>query len=404
MRRFGGMIGKGIVAIALIALAAPASASVKDGVDAWSRGDYAAAVKQWQGPADSGDADAQFNLAQAYKLGRGVRQDMKKAEELYRKAAEQGHMRATDTYGLLLFEQGRRQEAMPWIEAAARRGEPRAQYVLGIAAFNGDLVGKDWVRAYALMTRAAAAGLPQATQSLSQMDTVIPLAQRQQGVSLAGTLDEQAQQLRDSQLAAADLGTPQAPSAASPAASASLYAPPLPRPVATTAVPPSAAARSEAGLTSDAAANPRQPVTAGADYANPVVLSSREHRAGNDVRVHPNQRPAGTPAPAPRTPAPATTATASATTRTPASPRPPAPRTGEGPWRVQLGAFGQPDNATALWNRVRGRPELAGRIRFNEPAGKMVRLQAGGFASEAEAARACAALKAGGFVCVPVKR
>ena len=36
-----------------------------------------------------------------------------------------------------------------------------------------------------------------------------------------------------------------------------------------------------------------------------------------------------------------------------------------GPWRVQLGAFGQPANADALWNRLRGRPELVGRARLN---------------------------------------
>lgn len=383
MRRLGIPVVGAIAGIALVAAAAPAAASVKDGVDAWSHGDYAAAIKQWQGPAASGDADAQFNLAQAYKLGRGVKQDMKKAEELYRKAAEQGHMRAVDTYGLLLFEEGRRQEAMPWIEAAARRGEPRAQYVLGIAHFNGDLRPKDWTRAYALMTRAAAAGLPQARQSLSQMDTIIPLEQRQQGIALAGTLDEQAQQLRESELAAADLGTPQGARAA--AATAPLYTSAPPRPVATTAVPPSSAARAEAGLTSDPAANPRAPVTAGADYANPVVLSSRNQRAGTPVRVHTNQAPPGATAAPP-----------------PSAAR--AAHAGEGPWRVQLGAFGDPGNANALWNRVKGRPELSGRVRFDEPAGKVKRLQAGAFASEADAKRACAALTAGGFVCVPIKR
>ena len=56
----------------VLAVAAPALADVKAGVDAWARGDYAAAVKEWRGPATAGDADAQFNLAQAYRLGRGV--------------------------------------------------------------------------------------------------------------------------------------------------------------------------------------------------------------------------------------------------------------------------------------------------------------------------------------------
>ena len=61
---------------ALLLLGQPAFADVKDGVDAWTRGDFARAVKEWRGPALKGDPDAQFNLAQAYKLGRGVPADL----------------------------------------------------------------------------------------------------------------------------------------------------------------------------------------------------------------------------------------------------------------------------------------------------------------------------------------
>ena len=68
------------ISLAIAALLLPteaAFADVKAGVDAWARGDYPAAVRQWQGPADKGDADAQFNLGQAYKLGRGVPTDLR---------------------------------------------------------------------------------------------------------------------------------------------------------------------------------------------------------------------------------------------------------------------------------------------------------------------------------------
>ena len=97
-----------IAAGACVALAVPASADVKDGVDAWSRGDYAAAVSEWRGPAENGDADAQFNMAQAYRLGRGVERDEAQAEILYARAAAQGHIKAADNYGLMLFQAGRR--------------------------------------------------------------------------------------------------------------------------------------------------------------------------------------------------------------------------------------------------------------------------------------------------------
>ncbi|MBR0551984.1 SPOR domain-containing protein [Stakelama marina] len=168
-----------------ILLAAPAHADVKDGVEAWQRGDYAAAVAEWRGPAEQGDADAQFNLAQAYKLGRGVPADLNTAEEWYRKAALQGHEQAEDNYGLALFQNGKHADALPWLEKSAARGEPRAEYVLGTMYFNGKAVPKDWVRAYALMTRASDGGLPQASQTRTRMDQYVSLDDRQKATDLA---------------------------------------------------------------------------------------------------------------------------------------------------------------------------------------------------------------------------
>src|SRR3546814_1986725 len=72
---------------------------------------------------------------------------------------------------------------MPLIEKSAARGEPRAQYILGTALFNGENIGKDWKRAYATMTRANNAGLPQAAKSLSLMNQYIPLKDRQEARS-----------------------------------------------------------------------------------------------------------------------------------------------------------------------------------------------------------------------------
>src|SRR3546814_18162937 len=68
-----------------------AMADVKAGVDAWEQGKYDAAVKQWRPAAAAGDADAQFNMGQAYKLGRGVPMDLKAATEwLDRKSVVSG--------------------------------------------------------------------------------------------------------------------------------------------------------------------------------------------------------------------------------------------------------------------------------------------------------------------------
>ena len=173
-----------LLGMALLLGSAPALADVKAGVDAWGRGDYQTAISEWRGPADKGDADAQFNLGQAYKLGRGVPQDLVQAEKWYKKAADQGHLQASDNYGLVLFQSNRRAEALPYLQASAQRGEPRAQYVLGTGHFNGDFVEKDWVKAYALMTRASAQQLPQATTNLAQMDRFIPIEDRRRAIEL----------------------------------------------------------------------------------------------------------------------------------------------------------------------------------------------------------------------------
>jgi cell division septation protein DedD len=183
--------------------------------------------------------------------------------------------------------------------------------LLGIAHFNGDIVGKDWVRAYALASLAQQAGLPQAAEALSQMDQHLPMAQRQQAIALAAELRSQADASRARQLAAEDL---QASVPASPASTS-------PRPIAVRkGLPPniSAAAASE-------------------------------------------------------------------------------------PWRIQLGAFGQPGNADALWERLKGRPEMTGKSRFNVKAGAVTKLQAGGFPTEAAARTACQKLSAIGQTCLPVR-
>ena len=162
--------GAALIAMAgaTLGMAGPARADVKAGVDAWSAGIqatrsgdkagaqrlFAEAIREWQVAANTGDADAQFNLAQAYKLGLGVPQDLGKAEVLYGKAAAQGHLQAADIYGLLLYQRGEHAKAMPYVEGAADRGDPRAQYVRGLALFNGDGAAKDWVRAYALVSLA----------------------------------------------------------------------------------------------------------------------------------------------------------------------------------------------------------------------------------------------------------
>lgn len=226
------------------------AAQVKAGVDAWSRGEFRQAVDKWHPAAVSGDADAQFNLAQAYKLGRGVPTDMGMAEEWYRRAALQGHRQAEENYGLALFQNEKRGEAVQWLEKSVARGEPRAQFVLGTMLFNGDAVQKNWVRAYGLMVRANASGLPQAAQTLAQMDKYIGLSDRQKGIELARRLETETGRVA---LASADLPSSAATTTTPPPVQAA------PQPSAAPAPTPTA---SPTPRSTPAAAKPATPAPA----------------------------------------------------------------------------------------------------------------------------------------------
>ncbi|QSR17928.1 SPOR domain-containing protein [Novosphingobium sp. KA1] len=339
--------------------------TVKAGVEAWSAGQYETAVQLWKPLADKGDADAQFNLAQAYKMGRGVPLDLARAESLYGKAAAHGHVQAADNYGLLMFQRGERDAAMPYIAAASARGDARAQYILGVAHFNGDLAEKDWVRAYALVSLAQQAGLPQATRALTQMDEHIPIEQRQQGVALAVKLAADAEAARARLDTSASLGAP---------ATARAAPPPPPSPTA----------------------SPTGPAAAGADYARPQATAAPQP-------VRPISNPAVTRPSVTRPAVPsAVTKPAATTAPKPFPAKPATPSPAQGQWRLQLGAFGVPGNAERLWSSLAKRPELAGKRRELVPGGSLTRLYAAGFATRSEAEKACAALKGPSQPCLVV--
>lgn len=181
---------KHLVAVSLlIGMATPLSAqSVTAGIDAWQRADYAGAVAIWRPLAEKGDPDAQFNLGQAYRLGRGVQTNVAAAKTWFERAANQGHIDAQTTLGLLLFEAGDQANGLKWLKKSADQGEPRALLVYGTALVNGDSVQQDPVLGYAYVSRAAAQGLAPAKQTLDQLDQLLPIADRRRGVAIARDL------------------------------------------------------------------------------------------------------------------------------------------------------------------------------------------------------------------------
>jgi len=123
-------------------LGLPARADFADGLRAFDAGDYRATIAAWQPLADAGDADALAALAGLYLQGLGVVADAGHAAELYRQAAERGHVMAQLNLGDLY-----------------RRG-------LGVP--------RDPVEAYAWLALAAGQGHPWARRRVAEMDLALP--------------------------------------------------------------------------------------------------------------------------------------------------------------------------------------------------------------------------------------
>lgn len=125
--------------IALIfAFPMPAAAGFYEGLQAYSAGDYATALKEWRPLAEQGDAGAQFNLGVMYSQGQGVPQDYAEAVKWYRLAAEQGNAKAQFNLGVMYYNgRGVPQDyvqAHMWWNLAAAVGHKDAAYNRDIVA------------------------------------------------------------------------------------------------------------------------------------------------------------------------------------------------------------------------------------------------------------------------------
>ena len=157
-------------AILLAACSGPARADLDAGVDAWERGDYATAYREWKPLAEQGDSDAQFNLGTWYYHAEN---DYPSAARWFREAAQQGHPLAQHDLGsLYVLGQGVPQsdaEAARWFQLAAEQGHPMAQYNLGASYYSGEGVPQDYAQAAVLFKKAAMADIAMAQQNLGSM-------------------------------------------------------------------------------------------------------------------------------------------------------------------------------------------------------------------------------------------
>jgi uncharacterized protein len=411
--------------------------SVRQGVELWRAGDYAGAVAMWQPFAQAADKDALFNMGQAHKLGRAVARDPVLARDYFRRAAMQGHLPAQANLGILLFQAGEKPEAMKWLKAAADKNEMRAQYVLGVANWNGDGVPRSLTLAYAYLARASAQGLPEATTALNTLTGVISPVERANGWAIATSLqagngippafsgEKPPVAVAQADSFSRDQVIKPLPKAAEPVKSEAVpvVSKPVPVvapvktevvPVASKPVPVGASAVVRPAPVVAAAVPPKPVETKSVPVPQPKPAPVETARAGapvsaprpaagipavKTVDLAPSSEPvevAQKPAPVAK-PAELKSADPKPKPVETAAAKPPKPAG----WRVQLGAFSKKTQAEAAWTEVKAKQKavVGNKQPIYEASGEITKLQLGPFANKDAARDACAKIAFSGRAC-----
>ncbi|WP_119462537.1 tetratricopeptide repeat protein [Rhodospirillaceae bacterium SYSU D60014] len=151
-----------LAAAFVLGLSGAAEAEFADGLTAYKRYDFAAALEEWQPLADHGDQVTQFYLGEMYRQAQGVSYDMTEASRWYRKAAEQGHAEAQFQLAEM-YESGYGldpdpAQAVQWLTRAAEGGHAAAMQRLGNRYATGEGVNQDLVQAHLWLALAATRG------------------------------------------------------------------------------------------------------------------------------------------------------------------------------------------------------------------------------------------------------
>ena len=140
-----------------------AQAGLQEGIAAYNKGEYQAAIKEIEPLAGKGNAAAQLYLGKMYMQGQGAfKPDHAKAIFWARKAASRKNAEAQHFLGFLYYYglgvPQNYAEAMLWYGKAAEQGNAKAQTSLGSMFANGQGVSQDWVQACKWFKLAAVSG------------------------------------------------------------------------------------------------------------------------------------------------------------------------------------------------------------------------------------------------------
>jgi TPR repeat protein len=124
--------------------------------------------------APTNNANDQYLLGSAYLKGTGVTQSYEQAGFWYRKAADQGNLKAMHNLALLYLEgkgtPKNEQEGYRLIRKAAELGDPKSVALLGILLCNGTGIAADPVAGKEWLEKGVQAGNPEAMLTLGKLD------------------------------------------------------------------------------------------------------------------------------------------------------------------------------------------------------------------------------------------
>jgi hypothetical protein len=113
--------------------------------------------QKWLDAAESGDADTRYHLGLLYEMGWRVEQDIGRAQQWYRSAAQQGDARAQLALARILEAAGAF-ESLDWYRKSAEQGEAEAQFALARNLSSGILLAPDGFQGLIWYLRAAEQG------------------------------------------------------------------------------------------------------------------------------------------------------------------------------------------------------------------------------------------------------
>jgi hypothetical protein len=156
----------------LVGLAASlAHAGWEEAVDAYNKGDYATAAREFRPFAEQEQAQAQFILGWIYQNGEGVARDFAESAKWYAKAAAKGNADAQSALGSYYMSGAgvKRDdaEAAKWFRKAAEQGKGQAQYLLGYLLARGEGLPKNEAEGAQWTRKAAEQNLPDAQYALA---------------------------------------------------------------------------------------------------------------------------------------------------------------------------------------------------------------------------------------------